>query len=132
MSHRRLGTIGLALILILLSFTRAEALERSTAPFRVNSGDIVVCIVANAGRDNINVHYGSPVMRVTKVTGAISGVTSPVSCGTLIPGKTCQVDSSVSDLFPDPYLASCEVRYPGGKLRVTLCNITLRLCSDGR
>jgi|SRR5262245_15183060 len=98
MSHRRLGTIGLALILILLSFTRAEALERSTAPVRVNSGDNVVCIVANAGRDNINVPYGQPVMRVTKVTGAISDFAIPgVSCGTLMPGKTCQVDRSARD-----------------------------------
>jgi hypothetical protein len=114
------------LLIVLLSTALAEAREVSTGPLRVDDGDNVVCIAANVGAANIaNVAL---TIKFRRLDGTSTGH-QEWSCGTLAPSETCQGDIN-SGLRS--YATFCEITYPGGRIRGTLCNTTLGLCSDAR
>jgi len=126
MRHGRFAAVGLALVVGLLAIGRAEALELASGPVRVFPGNGIVCAATNAGGENIakavvTIHFRTP-------SGTSNGdFASP--CGTLSPSETCQQESAGAGSGAD-YAAFCEITYPGGKLRGTMCNVTLGLCSE--
>jgi hypothetical protein len=124
MRHGRFAAVGLALVVGLLAIGRAEALELASGPLRVFAGNEIVCAAGNAGAENIakavvTLHFRTP-------SGTSNGDFAQ-SCGTLSPSETCQQNSAGGGT---DYAAFCEITYPGGKLRGTMCNVTLRLCSE--
>jgi hypothetical protein len=125
MRHRRFEVIGLGLIIGLLSLAQAEAAEVSTGPLRVNSGNEVVCIGANTGAANIA--SVSVVLWFRKADGTSNG-NSPQPCGTLTASETCQ---SVAIGLGGDHAVFCEITAPAiAKIRGTLCNLSLGLCSN--
>jgi hypothetical protein len=122
----RFGTIVLALTMVVLLSALAEATENSTGPVRVNDGDNVVCVAANAGSGNVN--NVAVTIKFNRADGSSNGEEG-TGCATLAPSLACIRDSGG---FANDYAAFCEITFPSGKIRGTLCNLTKHLCSDSR
>jgi hypothetical protein len=120
----RIGAMCLGLVIALLSIALADAAEISSGPLRVRDGDLATCMIANAGTANI-ANVGMKI-QFRNADGTSNGFQN-AACGTLTGGETCHLESSG---FADDYSMYCEVTYPGGRIRATLCNVTLGLCSN--
>jgi hypothetical protein len=122
----RFGAIMLGVTLMLLGSGLAEATENATGPVRVDDGDTVVCIAANAGAGNVNNVIVD--IQFSQSDGSYNG-TDGDTCATVAPLEACPKTASV---ISSDFSAFCEVRFPSGKIRGTLCNLTKHLCSDTR
>ena len=127
MRHGRFAAVGLALVVGLLAIGRAEAAELASGPVRVFGQNRLVCAAVNAGAEKIDkavvtIHHRTPS---GTSLGDLAG-----SCGTLKPGETCHLIDAGTLVGSLDYAAFCEITYPGGKMRGTMCNLTLGLCSE--
>jgi hypothetical protein len=122
----RFLAIALGLTVVFLSGALADATENSTGAVRVDEDDSVACIAANAGSGNIN--NVQVRIQFNRVNGSDNGDAS-TTCPTVAPSTTCV---ALEIGIPFDFSAFCEVTFPSGKVRGTLCNVTKHLCSDTR
>jgi hypothetical protein len=113
-----------AVALVLLTSGLPEAAEISTGSVRVNLFDDVQCIVPNVGSSTIS--DIDVTITFNRSNGTISSA-APGGCTDVGPRQTCTVDSVATG---DDYSMFCKIVSKGGKIRGTLCNLTLSLCSD--
>ena len=125
----RFGAIMLGVSLVLLGSARAEATKNATGPVRIATGDEIVCIAVNAGSGSIA--HLDVVIRFQAGDGSFNGLTETTCGGPIEPGAGCPLYTSFSAGATVAF-GFCEVTFPTGKVRGTLCNLTKGLCSDTR
>jgi hypothetical protein len=122
----RFLAVVLGLALALLGGTLAEATENSTGPVRVDAFDDVVCIAGNASTGNVN--NVSVRIHFLASNGSSHG-DAVANCPAVAPSTGCVIDTGG---IAGDHSAFCEITFPSGKFRGTLCNVTKHLCSDTR
>jgi hypothetical protein len=127
----RLGAIVVAVTVGLLGGGIAEATKNSSGPVLAANGDVVYCIVVNVGTGNISTM--DVTAHVQGCGGDASGGSS-TSCGPIEPGAACKLPQTVSNVgvCADGGSISCEVVFPSGKVRGSVCNLTKGLCLEMR
>lgn len=119
-----LQVLLLAALLVAVRSGSAVASTKLSGPIRVDNGDSVACVAANAGpraASKIEIH-----MRFNSTNGGDNNSLS-TTCTDVAAHHSCPRTGlgNATDLS-----VYCEVSSVGGKVRSTICNTTKGLCSD--
>jgi hypothetical protein len=123
----RISPFVLATVL-LGSWSIAESVEIATAPVPLRDGNEIRCLAVNTGDSNVS-KIAISMSRHDSAGNRTGGGGS--TCANVGPKESC--GNGVANFAQDDDLSVfCEITYPSGKVRGTVCNITLGLCSDAR